>query len=262
MIGLAVAVAPSPLADLTPIGLADLMERAALQTRTDRKYVLPVAEVAPFLCQLSPGAQVLEIDGVRSFRYESVYFDTPELASYLLTAYRRRRRFKVRTRTYLDSYECWLEVKTPGSRGSTVKHRLPYQAAYQTTVVPGRRFVDEVLTREQFPAGESVPLAPTLLSRYRRSTLFLPATASRLTIDTELTWEDGGRRLHLPDVAVVETKSSAAASEVDRLLWRCGHRPVRISKYATGLAALRPDLPATRWRRTLRRHLAAWQPET
>ena len=41
---------------------------------------------------------------------------------------------------------------------------------------------------------------------------------------------------------------------VDRLLWQRGTRPARISKYATGLAALRPDLPDVPWRRTLRRH--------
>jgi hypothetical protein len=33
-----------------------------------------------------------------------------------------------------------------------------------------------------------------------------------------------------------------------------------MSKYATGLAALRPDLPANRWSAVLRRHFAT--PET
>jgi hypothetical protein len=46
---------------------------------------------------------VLEIDGARSFAYDSTYFDTPDLDAYLLAATRRRRRFKVRTRTYVDS---------------------------------------------------------------------------------------------------------------------------------------------------------------
>ena len=38
---------------------------------------------------------------VSSFDYESVYFDTPDLTCYLLAARRRRRRFKIRTRTYV-----------------------------------------------------------------------------------------------------------------------------------------------------------------
>jgi hypothetical protein len=243
----------SGLWDLAPIGLDDLIDRAALQTRVDRKYLVPLAEVDALLADLEAGTEVLEVDGVRAFTYETVYFDTPDLTSYRLTAYRRRRRFKVRTRTYVDSATCWLEVKVAGLRGSTVKHRTPHHRDHQATVDPGRDFVDEVL------AGfvEQASFVPTLVTRYRRCTLFVPATASRVTIDTDLSWHDGHHRLHLPDLAIVETKTSRAASTVDRRLWQRGHRPTRISKYATGLAALRADLPDAPWRRVLRRHFTS-----
>lgn len=250
-----------PLSALPAIGLDDLVAQASLLTRTDRKYVLPMGDLAGFLASFVAGvgqeAQILEIDGIRSFGYESVYFDTPELTSYLLTAHRRRRRFKVRTRTYLDSEQCWLEVKVPGARGRTVKHRIPHHPFYRDSIAPGRQFVEDLLVGERFLTGGYTPFRPTLTSRYQRCTLFLPATASRLTIDTQLVWEAGEDRLPQPDLAIIETKTSSAASDVDRMLWHRGHRPARISKYATGLAALRPDLPANRWRRTLRRHFAA-----
>jgi hypothetical protein len=100
-----------------------------------------------------------------------------------------------------------------------------------------------------------------LTTRYRRTTLFLPGEhgrpGSRVTIDTDLTWEAPGVRLTLPGTVVVETKTGSTASAVDRLLWAHGHRPARISKYATGLAALDPTLPAAPWNRTLRRHFVA-----
>lgn len=243
-----------PLSNLAPIGLGELNEHAALQTRVDRKYVLPLDEVEVLLNEVSDDTRILEIEGARSFAYESVYFDTPDLVTYLLAAHRRRRRFKIRTRTYLDSSLCWLEVKTRGARGSTVKNRLPYEPDDHTALTPGRRFVDTVLSKEQITESDRLLFAPTLITRYRRSTLFLPATSSRVTIDTDLAWEvDDGRRLRLPNVAIVETKTGSVASCVDRLLWNRGHRPSRISKYATGLAALRPELPAVPWRRTLRR---------
>lgn len=251
----------NPFAGLAPVDLAELIERAALQSRVDRKYVVAVDEVPHLLGQLTPYAQVLEIDGERTFGYESVYFDTPCLASYHCAAYRRRRRFKVRTRTYLDSAQCWLEVKINGARGLVTKHRLPYLAEDRHTVRSGRAFVDEALVRESiWPGPAAAPLEPMLVTNYRRSTLLLRATASRVTIDTELTWRDGDRRLRLPGIAVVETKTSSAASLVDRMLWQRGIRPVRISKYATGLAALRLDLPDVPWRRTLRRHFRANPP--
>jgi hypothetical protein len=252
---------PSSLTGLEPIALGELIERAALQCRVDRKYVVAVDEVPDLLDQLTPYARVLDIDGQRLFAYESVYFDTPCLASYHCAAYRRRRRFKVRTRTYLDSAQCWLEVKISGARGLVTKHRLPYLAEDRHTVRSGRGFVDEALVRESiWPDLTARPLEPVLTTNYRRSTLLLPATASRVTIDTALTWHDGDRALRLPGIAVVETKTSSAASLVDRMLWQRGIRPVRISKYATGLAALRLDLPDVPWRRTLRRHFRASPP--
>ncbi|WP_328459647.1 polyphosphate polymerase domain-containing protein [Actinoplanes sp. NBC_00393] len=238
---------------LDAISLAELTEKAELQTRVDRKYVLPLAAAQRVLSRLDPCTRVLEIDGARSFRYRSVYFDTPDLVSFRLTARRRRRRFKIRTRTYLDSATCWLEVKTEGYRGGTVKNRLPYATGDQDSVDPGRWFVDDVL-------GDSTGLefAATLVTHYRRTTLYQPAGNSRATVDIGLTWTGtDGLGLTLPDMAVIETKTGSAASPIDRLLWACGHRPVSISKYATGLAALRPDLPATPWRRLLRKHFSA-----
>lgn len=243
------------LARLTPIGLDELVERAALQARYDRKYVLPLAQVGPLLSRLDAGARVLEIDERRSFRYQSVYFDTADLTSFRLAALRRRRRFKIRTRSYLDTAGCWLEVKTEGARGGTVKNRVAYHVDDERRLDPGRAFVDEMLDAIPLPDCRSLTFAPTVVTRYRRSTLYLPATGGRATIDVDLGWtDDDGRGLSLPGVAIVETKTGSRASEVDRLLWAHQYRPVRISKYATGLAALRPELPAVPWRRTLRRY--------
>jgi hypothetical protein len=244
------------VARLDPISLAELNERAELQTRVDRKYVLPLADAVSLLHGLDLSTRALEIDGERTFRYQSVYFDTPELTSYRLTALRRRRRFKIRTRTYVDSALCFLEVKTEGYRGGTVKDRIPYQVTCEETVEPGRWFVDRVLG---LPEGWT--FAPALRTRYRRTTFYIPDGNSRVTVDTDLGWLDTtGRHLDAPHLAVVETKTASAACLVDRLLWRGGHRPARISKYATGLAALQPELPGVPWRRTMRTHFDPTDP--
>ncbi|WP_125778187.1 polyphosphate polymerase domain-containing protein [Antribacter gilvus] len=244
-----------PLAGLAPITLDDLVEVAALQTRVDRKYLVPLDAVTSLLVALPGGTQALEIDGRRVFAYESVYFDTPDLLAYRLAARRRRHRFKVRTRSYLDSAQCWLEVKTRGARGATVKDRVPHPLDDRHSLAQGRGFVAGVLAGQGVRTLGDRPLYPTLVTRYLRTTLFLPETASRVTVDVDLAWDDGGMPLRLGGLAVVETKTGSTASSADRLLWAAGHRPVRISKYATGLAALRPDLPASPWRRTLTRHL-------
>ncbi|GID94288.1 polyphosphate polymerase domain-containing protein [Amorphoplanes digitatis] len=249
------------LAALPGIGLAELDARAALQSRVDRKYIVPVAEAGWLLLRLAPHAVVLDIDGIRHFTYESLYFDTPDLSSYLRTAYRHRRRFKIRTRTYADTGSCWLEVKVPGPRGSTVKYRVPHDLEQRDTVGAGRAFVEEVFGRHGLAADGRADLGPVLRTAYLRFTLLLPDSDSRVTVDTDLRWIAGGRELRLPATAIVETKTGAAASTADRRLWRRGHRPVAISKYATGLAAFRADLPAAPWRRVLRRHFTAVREE-
>jgi hypothetical protein len=245
------------LGTLPSIGLAELEGRAALQTRVDRKYLMAEDEAERLLGALRDEAVVLEIGGIRRFAYESLYFDTPGLSSYLRTAYRHRRRFKVRTRTYVDSGDCWLEVKVPGQRGSTVKYRTPHAREQHRDVSAGHAFVDDVFARHGLPAASRSALTSILRTEYLRFTLLLPGSDSRVTVDTDLRFSTDDRELRLPRTAVVETKTGAAASRADRQLWRWGHRPVAFSKYATGLAALRTDLPAAPWRRVLGRHFTA-----
>ena len=73
----------------SPVTLAELDTEAALQTRVDRKDVIPIEEVSTVLAALPSASRVLEIDERRSFGYESIYFDTPDLRCYLDAARRR-----------------------------------------------------------------------------------------------------------------------------------------------------------------------------
>ncbi|PFG35168.1 polyphosphate polymerase domain-containing protein [Sanguibacter antarcticus] len=248
------------LGSIAPVYLDELLNRAALQTRTDRKYVLAMDATIGLLEDLRERAQILEIAGSHTFGYESVYFDTPALRSFMLAARRRPARFKIRTRTYLDSGECWLEIKTRDRRGRTVKARQPHDLADRRRVTPaGHEFVRAVLDEQRLSSEEAATLRPTLVTRYSRATLLVPgatpATDSRLTIDTGLVCSrDDSAVVRLPSRAVVETKSGAGASAVDRLLWSRGQRPSQISKYGTGLVALDPRLPSAKWMRVLHRN--------
>ncbi|MFK8025069.1 MAG: VTC domain-containing protein [Ilumatobacter sp.] len=240
------------VAHLVPITLADLDAAAALQERVDRKYLLTGEQLSGLIDGLADRLAVLEIDGRRSAAYESVYFDTQRLDSYRGAAYKRRRRFKVRTRTYLDTETTMLEVKTKGARGQTLKHRCNHEFERRTVLGDsGRRFVGEFgeLT------GLSQQLLATLTTQYRRTTLADLDDVARLTIDAGLRCTDwADRSVTLDDRFVVETKSAGAPSVADRWLWSVGCRPETISKFGTGLAAIHPGLPSNKWHRTLVRH--------
>lgn len=174
------------------------------------------------------------------------------------TAHKRRRRYKVRTRSYLDSELAFLEVKTRGPRGHTVKKRLAYdfaQAARMELSREGRFWVAERLEAAQCFDGvvRVDSLVPVLSGTYTRSTLLMAEGQGRATIDTDLNWDSWGRELQAPHIAIIETKSGAAPSELDRLLWANRIRPSRISKYATAMALLTPDLQTNRWTRVIDR---------
>lgn len=325
-----------PIDRFAPITLPELLAEAELLTRFDRKYLLDLQQAEALLREFDPGTRVLEIDGRRCFRYESVYFDTPDLLSYRQAAHARRHRFKVRTRSYLDSGLAFLEIKVRGDREVTVKDRIGYDLGARDQLTDsGRDYAEGTLDQLGMDGSVAEQLHPTLATRYGRITLLPPEPGVRVTIDTELTWSaigapgpaddpsrlqaspepqgssrsrrpvaearpgepvepssaearvaDGvqrssyggaGRqlwqpgRLHdetrtydggddmegslaLPDMVIVETKSGPRPSSIDRLLWRNGHRPLSISKYGTGLAALRGELPSNKWARILRHH--------
>lgn len=100
-------------------------------------------------------------------------------------------------------------------------------------------------------------LAPAVTTRYTRATLLVGQVGTRATIDTDVSAiAPDGRLVHLDGMAIVESKSTGPPSPVDRLLWSLDHRPVRVSKFGTGLAALFPELPSNKWHRALH---ATWR---
>ena len=241
----------SPALDaLSTITLDEMMRTASLQTRLDRKYILEPAVIESVIAELTTSLRRLEIGDRCEFAYETTYFDTDELDAYRGSAFGRRRRFKVRTRAYLDTQECWIEVKTVAGRGHTVKERIDHPFDRRTKL-------DAMAAA--FVATHGVPtevvqrLRPTLQTRYRRTTLADHHDA-RMTLDTDLACRTDRGTSGIGDRVLLETKSPGAATDVDRSLWRAGIRPVRVSKYGTGLAAVDPRLPANKWHRTLNRY--------
>jgi len=245
-----VAALHAAVTALPAIQLIGLQGEASLLSRRERKYLVPVSVAASLVAAVSSDALALQINGERSFTYQSIYFDTPGGQSYFAASHRRRRAFKVRTRTYVDAGDCVLEVKLRGSRGRTIKSRLNYPTASSGQLNgPGRDFIAQVLG-----TTEESTLEPTLTTTYQRSTLLLPGDA-RLTIDTGFSaTTPSGERVSLEGLAIIESKSRSAPTAADRTLWRMGFRPIRLSKFGTSLAAMDPTLPSNRWTRALQSH--------
>jgi hypothetical protein len=239
---------------LPAIDLATLEREAALLRRLDRKYVVSVTTFEHLLQTLHDDWRALDIDGCRLFGYTSTYFDSPDLATYRAHLQRRRRRFKVRVREYAETGEAMLEVKRKGLRGATVKERTPHRpwcdAELDDTAMD---FVARsVQGYADLPSGR---LGPVVTTRTRRATLVDVGSQARVTVDVDLSCGRGDTATELLSGRVLlETKSEGPGSSVDRTLRRLGARPVEMSKFCVGVAALGLDLPTNPWRRTMRRY--------
>ena len=238
--------------DRAGISLADVVENAALQTRVDKKFLLTPEQFTAFTDRLGTEFSVMQIEGLRTFQYRSTYFDTPDFEQYLAHRQGRRRRYKVRSRTYMESELCMFEIKTKGLRGATVKHRREQPMADADVLTPANlQFTARVLAEEY---GQQVPeLAPVLRNAYRRATLVDPVDGERVTCDVDLRYADAQGVVHGPDMVIVETKSADGRGISDAALAALNIRPVSMSKYCLGVATLNPQLPANKWSRLLKR---------
>jgi len=250
------AVVAGSVAGLPAVSLAQVIERSALQARIDHKYLVPLERFAELAARLPDTYAVLEIDQLRGFAYESVYFDTPDLLTYRQHLQGRRRRYKVRTRAYHDSGDCTFEVKLRGRREQTVKARLPYPVADRAHINgQAQAFLADQL-REAY--GQPAPqLAAKVTTAYRRTTLVDLQRGTRLTCDVDLTCGGGGKvAVGLSRHVLVETKLPGRHGDADIALRSLGLRPVEMSKYCVAVALLHPGIRRNPWHRTLQRYFA------
>ncbi|WP_341728538.1 VTC domain-containing protein [Brooklawnia sp.] len=244
------------------ISLDELNSQSALLDRVDRKYLIEVAELPMLLNRLEPYSRILEIDGLTWFGYHSVYYDTPDLDCYAGAGTGRRRRFKVRTREYLNTDQHFLEVKTRGPRKTTIKDRIDRSDAGSISS-DERRWISQTLASRGVRNAPVDELQPILTTYYSRRTVQIcpsDAEISRMTIDIGLTCSSPYHSQHsavLDDYAVVETKGGSRPSPADRALWAMRHRPTSISKFGVGVALLNPQLPDFKWHRVITHQFAA-----
>jgi hypothetical protein len=249
-----------PIATVTeqfaPISLEEVNARAALQIRVDCKYILPWPRFEAFIERLRATHSILEIDGRRVFSYDTLYFDTASLLTYREHVQGRRKRFKARSRLYVESGLCLFEVKLKGRRGETIKKKLVYdRALHGTLTIEARAFLDQCLL-QGYGLAVAEPLAPTLGTCYRRLTLLAREATERVTCDLDLQFVGaaGERRAIAEGCVLIETKAKQEGGPTDRLLWRMGVRPVSGSKYCLGVGLLYPGVCTSPYRRQLRRY--------
>ncbi len=221
-------------------------------SRVDRKYLLPETLIQAVLAAEPDAWTPDETAGPNTQRYNTEYFDTPDLRFFHAARGRHPLRGKVRVRHYLDTGDHFIEVKRRSARGETTKARAGWTGSLADA---------EPFLRTALGADENLIdlLEPSASTDYERTAMTL-AGNGRLTIDRNLAVgspNDCSHQLRdepfgetLAKLVIVETKSpDQSPTALDKRLWKLGYRPQSLSKYALAIASFRPDLPLNRWTR-------------
>ena len=105
------------------------MDEVALMERVDDKYTISYEELKNILDNISNEYFCLEIDGKRSFSYQTEYLDTSENILFKNHQNGKLNRYKIRFRDYIESKKTFLEIKFKCNKGVTKKTRIriPFQ---------------------------------------------------------------------------------------------------------------------------------------
>jgi VTC domain len=214
-------------------------------TRVDRKYLLPEDLLRHALVVFGDSCSPERVDGLERQRYETEYFDTPDLQLFHAARGRRALRSKVRVRHYIDTRARFVEVKSRNARGETTKVRDHWNGSF----ADARAFLQGALSSSSWLVDQLVPIART---SYEREAYVLVGSG-RMTVDRCLMVGRHDALSHRllgdsSELVVVETKApDQGPTAIDRYLWDCRYRPISLSKYALAIASFRPDLPLNRW---------------
>jgi hypothetical protein len=234
------------IASFDPISL-EKMDEVTLLNRMDSKFVFRAGILPCILEQIISSYFILEINEVRLQRYETLYFDTPEHHLYLNHHNRRLNRFKVRSRTYVDSGSCYFEIKFKNNKRRTIKERNKHKGPPE--VITGKQ-EHLLITHTALTPGM---LMPSLWVNFSRITLVNSALTERVTIDTGLTFRSGTNEAAYPGVAIAEVKQGRSCSSVISGILHKEHVPgSKMSKYCLGIVSLNPTIKHNNFKQKLR----------
>lgn len=232
------------LTHFSPISLAD-MENVKLLNRVDTKFLMTETQLLDILGTVQDDYYVLANEGTRTSLYRTQYFDTPDFSLYLDHHNDRQDRYKIRSRTYVDSDVTFLEVKHKTNKRRTIKSRTQIPALLYTLEGDDASFVRAASLLNVWT------LEPVIWNTFHRITLVSKVRRERLTIDVNLRygWED--REGGLPNLVIAEVKQRkfSFASDFVQQLRRHHIRRMGFSKYCAGMADVYPHLKANRFKR-------------
>ena len=229
-----------------PITLAE-MKSIKLMNRIDTKFVTTRNVLMQLLDMARDAYWAQEIKEERNLKYDTTYFDTTDYNMFYVHQTGHCGRQKLRFRTYVSSDLQFMEVKTKNNRGRTKKKRMEV-----TDMDISDKEKSEFLS--QYLHYDQEILRPSLRNNFNRITLVNKGKTERLTIDTNLWFQNmvTGKERHMGDLVIVELKRDGLCySPVLEMLRKLRVFPHGFSKYCIGSALTNDNLRINRFKRKI-----------
>lgn len=232
----------------SPITLAE-MDSVKLMNRTDSKYVFHISNLPHLLEKCCEFYQVLEINGSRASKYETLYYDTSNLELYHKHQTKRSNRHKIRSRSYVDSKSQFLEVKLKTNKGRTVKDRIPIEQIEEKLDHDSQQ-IAFLLAKTGYDASL---FQPQFWVNYHRITLVSLANKERCTIDLEMKIVTKDHSEDFSYLVILELKQEKASnSPICSLLKEMQVREGGLSKYCLGVISHYPEIKKNNFKRKIK----------
>jgi len=233
--------------DFEAISLKE-MDDVKLMDRADEKYIFRIEQLPFLLDRLRGHYKVLEIEGQRASRYETLYYDTDSLDLYIKHLTKRTNRYKIRSRNYVESNLCFFEVKLKNSKGRTIKTRI------KTSHVFEQLSDDQRLSMflHQETGFESARMKAQFWINYHRITLVNIASKERCTIDLNLQCVNQNYDQQFPTLVILEVKQNKSEVSVAKSCMKeMRIKKGGMSKYCLGLISLNPTVRANNFKKKI-----------
>lgn len=225
-----------------PVTLEELNQKAAMLERSENKYIISVNQLHHLADELKKEFDILEIGEKRIFSYETIYFDDTKHICFVHHKQKKRQRFKVRTRKYIDSNVYFFEVKLKDTRGKTKKFRYKCTSEHHGIMTQEAHSFLKDCFKKLYKRYHIPHLEPILSMSYSRMTLVAKKGQERMTIDFQLTFHKADSTApHLTspnDFIIVETKSTNGKGIADKIFRSARIRSTSCSKFCVGTIAL------------------------
>ena len=213
------------------------MDSVKLLDRVDTKFAFHCDQLPGILEELRPFYRILSVNRSRITRYETCYFDTPDLKFYQQHHNGKLNRWKIRDRRYVGSDQCYFEIKFKNNKGRMIKDRIRIKELSGTIDGSSSAFLTK---KTPFLPGM---LRPVLTVLYDRITLVGINFDERLTIDTRLSFRAAGEERSFPKVVIAEIKQQKTSRSPFLSLMHQHHiRKLAVSKYCLGVASMFRDV--------------------